>query len=92
LPNRAESRCVMKKRKNNHLAEGEATGHYHKVGPNAEVFEDAFGDDSLKVITEEATEVEHQEHGTIQLPPGKYRSDQVLVYDSASEAVRRAVD
>lgn len=54
------------------LAHGEATGHAHTItdettllfnGPNGEVYIDAT----------EHTEVRHQEHDTIPIPPGTYR-------------------
>ena len=54
------------------LAHGEATGHAHTIedkttflfnGPNGEVYIDAT----------EHTEIHHQEHDTIPLPPGTYR-------------------
>jgi len=83
----------MKQKQNNHLAEGEVTGHFHEVvGNEVKVFEDVFGDNSLLVNVPEQAVVTHQEHETIEIPAGKYRTDQVLEYDSAEEEVRRIRD
>ena len=84
----------MKKRKsNNHLAEGEATGHYHEAkGVSVAVFEGAFDDDSLLLVSGGSVEVEHQEHKTVVLPAGKYRTGRVLEFDPASEESREVQD
>ena len=83
----------MKRKQNNHLAEGEVTGHYHEaVASDAEVYEDVYGDNSLWLDAPTGTDVEHQEHGTIPLPPGTYRTGQVLEYDPAAEEAKEVRD
>ena len=80
----------MKRKKNNHLAEGEVTGHFHLAEGEVEVFENQ--DDSLMLHAPQGSDITHQEHKTIQLPPGTYRTDRILEYDPASEEVRRVRD
>jgi len=83
----------MKKKENNHLAEGEVTGHYHAAaGKEVVVFEEVFGDNSLQLNAPQGSEVTHQEHKTIVLPAGTYRTGQVLEYDPAEEEAREVRD
>jgi len=69
-------RCVPEgavKKHDTVLAEGEATGHQHRVRDfrSAVVYE--FGDELyIEVITDRA-EIVHEEHGTIELNRGRYR-------------------
>lgn len=72
------------------LAEGEATGHFHGikdsetrgfVDPNDGVWIDVQG---------LLAEVQHQEHGTITLPKGKYKI--VLQREYSPEEIRRVAD
>ena len=81
----------MKKKKNNHLAEGEVTGHFHKA-VGGEVFEDVFDDSSLKLSAPEGSIIEHQEHKETILPPGIYRTGKVLECDPATEEAREVRD
>lgn len=55
------------------LAEGEVTGHAHRVkaGANAQVLADASGGLFLDVADAEAT-IMHEEHGPVTLPRGQY--------------------
>ena len=71
------------------LAHGEATGHHHAItddttilfnGPNGEVYID---------VTEH-TELTHQEHSSIAIPPGKYRVVRQREY--TPEAIRNVID
>ncbi len=71
------------------LAYGEATGHHHAIkddttmlfhGPNGEVYID---------VTEH-TELTHQEHSSIAIPPGKYRVVRQREY--TPEAIRNVID
>lgn len=80
----------MKRKKNNHLAEGEVTGHFHNA-VDAKVYEDVFGDDSLQMETE-GTGIEHQEHKVVRIPLGTYRTGQVLEYDPAEQEPRQVRD
>ena len=79
----------MKKVKNNILAEGEATGHYHQAIAG-DVLEDESGNKSL--ITRESTDITHQEHKTIVIPDGTHRIGIVKEYDHAAEEAREVID
>ena len=56
------------------LAEGELTGHSHRIAEpgTAELFEDG-ADRFLHVLADEGASLRHPEHGPIVLPPGYYR-------------------
>lgn len=55
------------------LAEGEVTGHAHRVksGTTAQVLVDAAGGMFLDVADKEAT-ILHEEHGPVTVPRGQY--------------------
>lgn len=73
-----------KRGKNNHLAEGETTGHFHNAtGNNVAVL---GVENDLYVDAPNGCEVEHQEHQTIVLPPGKFKVEKVQEYDHFKEA------
>ncbi len=81
-----------KRKENNHLAEGEATGHFHAaIAPDAVVYEIP---DSLALILEapSGTEVTHQEHNTVMVPPGIHDRFIVQEYDHFTEEARAVVD
>jgi hypothetical protein len=83
----------MKKKSNNHLAEGEVTGHFHAAtGDDVEVFEEAFGDSSLKLNAPNGSAITHQEHGTIEIPAGSRRTGRILEFDPAAEEAREVQD
>lgn len=74
------------------LAEGEATGHFH-----AAVADDAtlYGDDSNQpalLSAPSGSQVTHQEHGVVTLPPGDYDVRIVQEYDYAAEEARGVMD
>ena len=55
------------------LAEGELTGHSHRIAErNAAVLFESGRDLFLQVVADRATLI-HQEHGPIELPRGTYR-------------------
>lgn len=79
-----------KRKPNNHLAEGEATGHYHAAtAPSVELFE---YDGGLILAAPDGTEVTHQEHATILVPPGVWDRSIVREYDHFEEEIRDVVD
>ena len=53
------------------LAEGEATGHAHAIA-EPDVREFTVGDERF-VLVRSAAQLIHEEHATIDLPPGAYR-------------------
>lgn len=79
-----------KRKENNHLAEGEATGHYHAAtAPDAALYEFEGG---LMLAAPSGTEVTHQEHNTVLVPPGNYDRFIVQEFDHFTEEAREVVD
>ena len=76
----------MKRIKDNMLAEGEVTGHAHRV--QVAVME---REDGVRVF-QGATTVTHEEHKPITLPARKWNSDKVVEYDYFQEMERKVVD
>ncbi len=71
------------------LAEGEVTGHAHRVcGGRAKLFGDEAGSRFLRVVSTVA--VAHEEHGEILLPPGVYQVTRQREY--SPEASRNVAD
>jgi len=82
-----------KQRPNNHLAEGEATGHFHAaVADDARVYDLPGIPDTLALAAPSGTAVTHQEHDTIIVPPGNYSRSIVREYDHFKEEARQVVD
>jgi len=81
----------MKQAKNNHLAEGEVTGHYHNaVGKGVKVYED---NGAVCVLdAPNGCDVTHQEHSTIPIPPGRYNIGIVREQNHAENAAREVRD
>lgn len=78
------------KKKNNHLAEGEATGHFHNaIGKGVAVLEKG---EELYLDAPNGCEVEHQEHKTIAVPVGKFKVVRVREYDHFAEEARKVQD
>jgi hypothetical protein len=75
------------------LAEGEVTGHAHRiVRGNAELYRDFVkGLLWMKVLSEYATLV-HEEHEDIELPMGEYSVKIQREWDWFSEEVRNVAD
>lgn len=83
----------MKKRLDKNLAEGEVTGHAHRVfgDPGAEVFDqDEKGESRL--LKTSGCEVTHEEHKTITLESGQYDVTRQREIDPDSEEVRALRD
>ncbi len=56
------------------LAHGEATGHAHAIkSERAALFSDPKLAAIFMHVTDESVALEHDEHGTIAIPPGTYR-------------------
>lgn len=74
----------------NHLAEGEATGHYHAAtAPDVDLYEYEGG---LLLAAPSGTEVTHQEHATVIVPPGIWNRSIVREYDHFTEEAREVAD
>ena len=72
------------------LAYGEATGHTHVIGDveNVAVFVGKEGQLYLEVLSQVA--LEHEEHGTIQIPVGTY--ERIIQKEYSPEAIRNVRD
>lgn len=84
----------MKKAKNSKrlvLAEGEVTGHAHVIEEGVRKA-DKNADGTISFALSEPRELVHEEHGTITIPPGEYRSGKVLEYDHAAEEAKQVAD
>ncbi len=72
----------------NVLAEGEATGHAHTMTAECTTL---FGvDESMVVVVDKPTTLDHQEHGTIEIMPGTYWVTRQREY--SPEAIRLVLD
>ena len=68
------------------LAEGELTGHAHRV--DVDVYEDEVG---VREFSGPTT-VTHEEHGPIALPRDDYLADRVIETDHFADEARRVTD
>lgn len=87
----------LKLRKSGIIAEGEATGHHHRVAElvDAEVFtsQDWRGEERYVRVGPNGVSIVHEEHGPVQLPPNSlYHVKIAREYDYLSELTRRVVD
>lgn len=83
--NTAEER-KMKRVQGNTLAEGETTGHAHRV--QVQVLE---REDGVRIFDGE-TDVTHEEHKVITLPDKTWASDKVKELDHVSHMERKVID
>ena len=72
------------------LADGESTGHAHAVVADTAVAYEADG--TLYLSVDADTDVVHEEHGTVTLPPGEYRVRHVREFDHFAEEARDVQD
>lgn len=82
----------MKRKKLNKpvIAEGEVTGHTHQLEGNVKVYQTGHG--TREFDLDVFTNLTHQEHKTITLPPGQFESGQALEYDPFQEEARSVRD
>ena len=74
------------------LAEGEATGHHHRL-TCTEAFAVMQGFDEKKYFELRApATLTHEEHSALSIEPGAYESVMEREYDYFSEAMRKVVD
>ncbi len=73
------------------LAEGEATGHSHRItdGLGQLIMMDKIL--HLQIFSETAR-LEHQEHNEVILPKGDYKIDIVREYDPFEDEIREVLD
>ncbi len=88
-PNQKEKAVARKKLQDPVLAEGEVTGHAHRVA-GVSVFEEQDGTRTFSA--RRSVTVTHEEHGPIVLPKGKFTSARVREYDHFAEEARQVAD
>lgn len=73
------------------IAEGETTGHAHRVDlSGVDVF--VADDGTLYCQAQKAFVITHEEHKIITLPKGNYKVRRVLEYDHFAEEARAVAD
>lgn len=83
----------MVKVKSNILAEGEATGHAHRLETDSEfdlMENPKTKERHLKLV--KPTKLYHEEHKPIEIPPGTYRIGIVKEFDHFENEARRVAD
>jgi hypothetical protein len=70
------------------VAAGEVTGHHHRIRTNNVQMYRRNGLLFLKVSNPEGAQLTHEEHETLEVPPGKYRVDHQREYVPAAAPVR----
>lgn len=78
-------------RSSNIVAEGEATGHAHRIN-DAELYESPDGTIYVRVPGGSSATLTHEEHAPQTIAPGLYRFTPVREYDHLTEEARRVVD
>lgn len=86
------SMAKLTKLKHKRLAEGEATGHHHSAtDPGATLYGNEAG--GVQVLdAPNGTDVTHQEHGTVSVPPGEHSIDIVKEFDYEEMEARNVAD
>lgn len=62
------------------LALGEATGHAHKLSSQGAILKKAVNSNQFFLVVKEPSDLIHEEHSKISLPPGKYRVRRQRIY------------
>ncbi len=79
-----------KKQKGTVLLDGEVTGHAHRLETKTV---DVFEQDGVKFFAlKEMTALVHEEHKTIELQPGIYKTSRMREFDPYSETIRNVQD
>lgn len=83
-----------KLRKSGIVAEGEATGHHHRIAvlEDAELYEMSWRGDLMLRVSERGVSIVHEEHHTVTLPPGNYKVHQAREFDYLAGLVRNVRD
>lgn len=75
------------------IAEGEASGHFHKVKADyAELYQEKNDPECMLLELLKKSKVVHEEHDSIDLPKGKYVIKRVQDYDHFLEESRAVED
>lgn len=84
-------KVLGKKLKHLTLAEGEVTGHSHKITKGEATLCEENGVLYLHVESEKAV-LTHEEHKTVEIPKGDYKIGIVQEYDHFAEEARNVAD
>lgn len=74
----------------NIIAEGEATGHAHRVKGNNFRLEGTIG--SRTIIAEDSVEITHEEHDNFTIKAGEYETGTVIEQDHFADEAREVLD
>ncbi len=78
---------------NNVVAEGEATGHAHRLtGEDAMVWQRSAKDGTREIDAPNGATLSHEEHKPINLPAGEYACDIVREHDPITKRAVRVID
>lgn len=81
----------LKEKKDKIVAEGEVTGHMHRViSKEANVLVDKDG--KIYLSTEKEATITHDEHHKVTVPPGKYEIGIVREFDPLEETIQKVRD
>lgn len=76
--------------KNRIVAEGEVTGHAHRVGEEAEV--EVIEGTNRRIVAERATRITHEEHKPLDIPAGRHLTGIVREVDPFADEIREVRD
>lgn len=76
---------ALRPREGNVIAEGEATGHAHRIEAADALLESVRGEMFMKLVS--ASRIVHEEHGPIELPAGLYRIVRQREYSPEADRV-----
>ena len=95
IPNKRRDRVRRKRDDDIILAEGEVTGHHHRIPgtgvTSVTVYEDGTRTKHIRVRNEEGVPLTHEEHDTLTIPKGDYRVENQREYVPQA-APRRVYD
>lgn len=74
------------------LAEGETTGHAHRISDVAGVVFKEGENGMFYLQNREELSLNHEEHNTVTIPPGVWRVRKVQEYDHFAEEARAVAD
>jgi len=76
------------------LAEGEATGHAHRLRPGegGTIALVERGGARYAIVVDEDATLDHEEHGAVAIAPGTYEVRIQRTYDYLSEMERKVID
>jgi hypothetical protein len=82
----------MKRLNHKRVAEGEVTGHCHEAVDKDAVLYGDSNDVPVRLNAPSGSDIKHQEHGQVRLPPGDYGISRVKEWDHAAEEAREVIE